>query len=161
MTEKLKALYNNYKDLIVYILVGGITTVAAWSSKFFCGAILYPGLRFPSVRQTTVLNAVENLSGILAAYFPNRWWVFHSKDPRIFPEFLRHFASRLITWGLSYLLNLLTANVLRIEYHFATVLVSAVVVLANYTISKFLVFRKNRARAERGNREEEGEHEEV
>ena len=144
MKEKLRALYSNYKDLIVYILVGGITTLAAWGSKFLCGAILYPGLRFPSVRQTTVLNTVENLAGILAAYFPNRWWVFHSKDPRIFPEFLRHFASRLITWGLSYLLNLLFVNVLHIDYRVTTIIVAVFVVISNYIISKFLVFKKKK-----------------
>ena len=142
MTEKIKALCVKYREFIVYILVGGLTTLVSWGSKFLWGAVFYPGVALPTIGQTTVLNVVENVSGILFAYFPNRKWVFHSRDPKIFPEFLSFVTSRLGTWGLSYVLNVLLTNVLHIEYHITTVLVSIVVVVANYVVSKFFVFRK-------------------
>ena len=91
-----------------------------------------------------VLNVVENLSGILFAYYPNRRWVFQSKNPKILPEFAGFFSSRLGTWGLSYGLNLLLCNVLKMDYRLATVLVSIVVVIGNYVISKFLIFHKQK-----------------
>ena len=142
MIEKIKALCVKYREIIVYILVGGMTTLVSWGCKFLFGAIFYPGVTLPTVAQNTVLSIVENVSGILFAYFPNRKWVFQSKDPNIGREFLGFVGSRLGTWGLSYVLNLLLVNVLHIDYRVTTILVAVVVVISNYVISKFLVFRK-------------------
>ena len=142
MIEKIKALIVKYRELIVYVIVGGLTTVVSWGCKFLWGAVFYPGVTLPSVAQNTVLNIVENVSGILFAYFPNRKWVFQSKDPDIGREFLGFVGSRLGTWGLSYVLNLLFVNVLHIDYRIATIIVAVVVVVGNYVISKFLVFKK-------------------
>ena len=142
MIDKNKALFVKYREIIVYILVGGMTTVVSWGCKFLFGAIFYPGVTLPTVAQNTVLNIVENVSGILFAYFPNRKWVFQSKDPDIGREFLGFGGSRLGTWGLSYVLNLLLVNVLRIDYRISTIIVAVVVVIGNYVISKFLVFKK-------------------
>jgi len=142
MIEKIKALCVKYREIIVYVLVGGMTTLVSWGCKFLFGAIFYPGVTLPTVAQNTVLSIVENVSGILFAYFPNRKWVFQSKDPNIGREFLGFVGSRLGTWGLSYVLNLLLVNVLHIDYRVTTILVAVVVVISNYVISKFLVFKK-------------------
>ncbi|MBQ6273639.1 MAG: GtrA family protein [Oscillospiraceae bacterium] len=144
MIEKIKALCVKHREILVYLIVGGMTTLVSWGCKFLWGAIFYPGVAHPSVGQTTVLNVVENLSGILFAYYPNRRWVFQSKNPRILEEFGGFFVSRLGTWGLSLVLNLLLTNGLNVEYHIATVLVAVVVIIGNYVISKFLIFRKKK-----------------
>ena len=144
MIEKIKALCVKHREILVYLIVGGLTTLVSWGCKFLWGAVFYPGVTHTTVAQTTVLNVVENLSGILFAYYPNRRWVFQSKNPKILPEFAGFFTSRLGTWGLSYVLNLLLSNVWGIEYHITTILVSVVVVIGNYIISKFLVFRKKK-----------------
>ena len=144
MIEKIKALCIKYREILVYIIVGGMTTVVSWGCKFLWGAIFYPGVTIPTVAQNTVLVIVENVAGILFAYFPNRKWVFQSKDPNIFREFTGFVGSRLGTWGLSYVLNLLLTNVLHIDYRITTIVVGVAVVIGNYIISKFLVFRKNK-----------------
>ena len=144
MIEKIKALCIMYREILVYIIVGGMTTVVSWGCKFLWGAIFYPGVTIPTVAQNTVLVIVENVAGILFAYFPNRKWVFQSKDPNIFREFTGFVGSRLGTWGLSYVLNLLLTNVLHIDYRITTIVVGVVVVVGNYIISKFLVFRKKK-----------------
>ena len=144
MIEKIKALCVKYREILVYIIVGGMTTVVSWGCKFLWGAIFYPGVTIPTVAQNTVLVIVENVAGILFAYFPNRKWVFQSKDPNIFREFTGFVGSRLGTWGLSYVLNLLLTNVLHIDYRITTIIVGVVVVVGNYIISKFLVFRKKK-----------------
>ena len=142
MIEKIKALLVKYREIIVYVLVGGMTTLVSWGCKFLWGAVFYPGVTLPTVGQNTVLNIVENVSGILFAYWPNRRWVFRSHDPNIPGEFANFVGSRLGTWGLSYVLNLLFVNVLHIDYRIATIIVAVVVVIGNYVISKFLVFKK-------------------
>ena len=105
MIEKIKALCVKHREILVYLIVGGLTTVVSWGCKFLWGAIFYPGVTKTTVAQTTVLNVVENLSGILFAYYPNRRWVFESRNPQVLQEFAGFFTSRLGTWGLSYALN--------------------------------------------------------
>ena len=144
MIDKIKALCLKHREILVYLIVGGLTTLVSWGCKFLFGAIFYPGVTLPTVAQNTVLSIVENVSGILFAYYPNRRWVFQSKDPDILKEFSGFVGSRLGTWGLSYVLNLLLVNVLHLDYRVATVIVGVAVVIGNYVISKFLVFRKKK-----------------
>ena len=142
MIEKIKALCRKHRESLVYLIVGGMTTLVSWGCKFLFGAVFYPGVTLPTVGQNTVLNIVENVSGILFAYLPNRKWVFQSKEKRILPEFLGFVTSRLGTWGLSLLLNLLFVNVFHIDYRITTIIVAVFVIVGNYLISKLLVFRK-------------------
>ena len=146
--KEIKAFCKKHREILVYLIVGGMTTLVSWGCKFLWGATVYHGVTHPTVGQTTVLNVVENLSGILFAYYPNRRWVFQSKNPKVLQEFAGFFTSRLGTWGLSYVLNLLLCNVLKLDYRIATVLVSVVVVIGNYVISKLLIFRKKKEELE-------------
>ena len=142
MIEKIKALCVKYRELIVYILVGGITTVIAWGCKFLFNILVFGSPALPTLAQNSVLSAVENISGILAAYPLNRKWVFRSSNPRIFAEFVAFAGSRLATWGMSWLLNLLMVNTLHISVYISTVVVGILVVIGNYVISKLFVFKK-------------------
>ena len=142
MIEKIKALCVKYREILVYLIVGGMTTVVSWGCKFLWGAIFYAGVSLPTVGQNTVLSVVENVSGIAFAYPTNRKWVFRSKNPHILAELTGFVGSRAATWVLSYLLNLLFVNVLSIDYRITTVIVGVIVVVSNYVLSKLLVFRK-------------------
>ena len=44
MIEKIKALCVKYREIIIYMIVGGMTTVVSWGCKFLWGAIFYPGV---------------------------------------------------------------------------------------------------------------------
>ena len=142
MIEKLKALCLKYREILVYLIVGGLTTLVSWGCKFLWNALFFGGTALPTVGQNTVLSVVENVSGIAFAYPTNRKWVFRSKNPNILAEMGGFVGSRLVTMLLGYLLNLLCVNVLGVSVFVSTVLVSVVVVIGNYVISKFFVFRK-------------------
>ena len=142
MIEKIKALLVKYREIIVYIIVGGITTVISWGCKFLFNYLVFGAPALPTVAQNSALSTVENVSGILAAYPLNRRWVFRSNNPRILSEFVSYAGSRLATWGLSWLLNLLLVNVLHISLYISTIVVAVVVVVSNYVISKLFVFKK-------------------
>ena len=144
MIEKIKALLVKYREFIVYIIVGGITTVISWGCKFLFNYLVFGAPALPTVAQNSALSTVENVSGILAAYPLNRRWVFRSNNPRILSEFVSFAGSRLATWGLSWLLNLLLVNVLHISLYISTIVVAVVVVVSNYVISKLFVFKKKK-----------------
>lgn len=142
MIEKVKALCRKHREILVYLIVGGLTTVVAWGAKFLWNLVFYGGISDPNALQNTVLSVVENVAGIAFAYPTNRRWVFQSRNPNILAEAGSFVGSRLLTMLLGWLLNLLFTNVLGIPMMVSTVISSVFVVVGNYIISKLLVFRK-------------------
>ncbi|MBQ9686832.1 MAG: GtrA family protein [Oscillospiraceae bacterium] len=142
MIEKIKALCIKYRELIVYVIVGGLTTVVAWGCKFLWNILVFGSPALPTLAQNSVLSLVENVSGILFAYPLNRRWVFQSKNPKIFAEFIQFVGSRVATWVLGWVLNLLMVNVLHVNVYVSTIVVGVVVVVGNYVLSKLFVFKK-------------------
>ena len=86
MIEKIKALCVKHREILVYLIVGGLTTLVSWAAKFLWNAIFYANTVSPTVAQNTVLSIVENVSGIAFAYPTNRRWVFQSRNPHILSE---------------------------------------------------------------------------
>lgn len=142
MIEKIKALWKKHREILVYLIVGGLTTLVSWAAKFLWNFLFYAGTSEPTVVQNTILSVVENVSGIAFAYPTNRKWVFQSKNPNILAEAGSFVGSRLATMGMSWLLNLLLTNGLGVPMMVSTVVSAVFVVVANYVISKLLVFRK-------------------
>lgn len=143
MIEKIKALCVKHREILVYLIVGGLTTVVSWAAKYLWNLAFYGGTPDPTALQNTILSVVENAAGIAFAYPTNRRWVFQSKNPNILAEAGSFVGSRLLTMLLGWLLNLLFTNVLGVPMMVSTVIASVFVVVGNYVISKLLVFRKN------------------
>ena len=145
MIEKIKALCIKHREIIVYLIVGVMTTVVAWAAKILWNIVFYAGTAHPLPVQTTILTIVEFVAGVAFAYPTNRKWVFQSTNPNILKEAAGFVASRLATLGIQMLLNLVLINVLNMNFYLATVLISVVVVVSNYVFSKLLVFWKKKA----------------
>ena len=143
MIEKIKALCVKHREILVYLIVGGLTTVVSWAAKFLWNLAFYGGTPDPTALQNTIRSVVENAAGIAFAYPTTRRWVFQSKNPNILAEAGSFVGSRLLTMLLGWLLNLLFTNVLGVPMMVSTVIASVFVVVGNYVISKLLVFRKN------------------
>ena len=71
MNEKLKALYEKYKDLIPYVIFGVLTTIVNYVSYWLFAHPLGCG--------TVFSTAVAWVLSVLFAYVTNRRWVFHSE----------------------------------------------------------------------------------
>lgn len=141
MIEKLRGFCKKHREILVYLIVGGLTTLVSWAAKFLWNFAFYGGTAAPTVAQNTILSVVENAAGIAFAYPTNRKWVFQSKNPHVLAEAGSFVGSRLLTMLLGWLLNLLLVNVLGISTYIATVVSAVFVVVGNYIISKLLVFR--------------------
>ena len=142
--EKIKSLCVKYRELIVYVIVGGLTTLVSWAAKFAWNFIFYGGTAYPTELQAVILSTVECVAGVAFAYPTNRRFVFQSKDPEIFKECLKFVLSRVSTYLLSVGLNVLLTW-LGVNVYVTTIVAAVAVVIANYVISKLLVFRKKEA----------------
>lgn len=141
MIEKCKALFKKYEEIIVYLIVGGMTTVFSWFWMFLVNIVVFGNPLYPTNLQNFILSTVNWTAGVIFAYPTNRKFVFKSKDPNIFGECGKFVASRISTLILDIvvrqLLGWIGVNV------FVTTIISAVlVIIGNYVFSKLLVFKK-------------------
>lgn len=142
MTEKCKALYRKHEEIIVYLIVGVLTTIVAWTAKFVANALLFRNTMYPTPFENTVLSTINWVAGVIFAYFTNRRFVFKSKKPmrKEAPKFV---LSRVSTWILDIVvMQVLTA--LNINLVVASVISAVLVTIANYVFSKLFVFNKSK-----------------
>lgn len=141
MVEKIKALLIKYREIIVYLIVGGLTTVISWGAKFLFNIIFYAGTAHPTSVQNFILSVVNWVAGVAAAYPMNRRWVFQSKNPHILAEASGFVASRVATLLLDIVVMQILVH-LGMNLYAATVISAVLVIVGNYVFSKLLVFRK-------------------
>ena len=144
MIERIKALCVKYREILVYLIVGVLTTVVSWAAKFLWNFLFYAGTAHPTSLQNTVLSVVNWVAGVAFAYPTNRKWVFRSKNPNILAEASGFVTSRLATLFLDWAVMQLLGNVLGINLYVATFISAVLVVVGNYVFSKLFVFNKKK-----------------
>ena len=147
MIETIKKLLVKYRELIVYVIVGGITTVINWGVSFLLDAFVFDS----SVPlQNTIINVIAWFVAVVASFPMNRKWVFQSKNPNWVGEFFGFTASRLTTLGIEELVMLLCVNVFGISFRISKVFIASVlVIILNYVFSKLFIFnRKEKEKAD-------------
>ena len=132
--QTLKQLFNKYKEIILYVFFGGLTTIVSIGSF----------VAFVEVLKIHPLNA-NVLSWILAvgfAYATNRKWVFGAEKKFRLTELISFYGGRVFTLGVELLLIWIFVSCLDISSTWVKSFAQVVVLIGNYIISKFLIFRK-------------------
>lgn len=138
--EKIKELYVKYEEIIVYLIVGVLTTIVSWTAKFAANALFFDNTMYPTPLENAVLSTINWTAGVTFAYFTNRRFVFKSKKP-MRTEAPRFVLSRVSTWILDVVvMQIFTA--LNINLVVGSVISAVLVTIANYVFSKLFVFRK-------------------
>ena len=128
-----------YREIIVYLIVGALTTIVSWAACFvFERFLLNPDISW----QNALLNTIGWIAGVCFAYPTNRKWVFQSTNPKILKEFGEFAVSRLSTWILDIVIMELTVNVWSMNYWVAKIFIASVLtVILNYVFSKIFIFK--------------------
>lgn len=139
MSEKIKTLFIRYREMIVYLVFGVLTTLV----NILVYWPLHNWLSWPAVSA----NAVAWVVAVLFAFLTNKPFVFRSKDwhPRVlFPELLKFVGCRLASFGFEEVFLAITVDWLSWHGLVMKILAGIAVVIINYVGSKLLVFRKER-----------------
>ena len=142
MIEKIKTLYAKYEEIIVYLIVGVLTTIVSWGAKFLVNALFFHNTMYPTPFENLVLSVVNWTAGVIFAYFTNRRFVFKSHEPmgKEIPKFV---LSRVFTLILdAVVMQVLTA--VGVQLIIATGISSVLVIIGNYVFSKLFVFKKKK-----------------
>jgi putative flippase GtrA len=144
---KLEAFFQFWIDkieIVVYLVVGVLTTIVSWAAKFAFNFIFYAGTAHPTAVQNFILSAVNWTAGVAFAYPTNRAWVFESKDTKIFAECLKFVLSRVSTLVLD-IVVMQVLGALGMNLYAATIISAVLVIIGNYVFSKLFVFNKKKA----------------
>lgn len=150
----IKRMFIKHKEIIMYLVFGVLTTVVSWGSY----AVFESAFK-KAIVDVNVLVAVANVlswvTAVLFAYITNKLFVFESKSFKpttLFKEIGLFVGSRLISgaveWvGVPLLVWIgLNQTIFGVEGMVAKVLVSVIVVILNYILSKLIVFKKEKSK---------------
>ena len=123
-----------YKSIVNYIFFGVCTTLVTYFILYYYGMGVRPA------------NLISITLSILFAYFVNARYVFNSKAvgfKKVFYELAKFFTARLSTlvievFGVEFFIYL------GMNAYLSKFIIQFVVLVANYVISKFLVFTKEK-----------------
>lgn len=142
--EKIINLLKKYREVIMYLIIGGCTTLVNW--------IVYTILISFGVSMT-VCNGIAWFFAVIFAFFTNKIIVFKSKSKEsktLIKEIITFFGSRILSGIIEIFLPEILFNagfdmaIFGIEGAVAKLSVSIIIIVMNYVLSKFLVFGKKR-----------------
>lgn len=139
--KKIIALYKQYEEIINYLIVGVIVTVFTWVIKAILVELCFDvGVAW----QNVVVTALADACGIVFAYFTNRKYVFKSTDPDMKKEFISFSAGRVGTTIFDIVAMVVLVWIFgKASYLVCMIAVSVLVVVLNYVLSKFFVFKEH------------------
>ncbi len=140
----MKELYNKYKEIINYVIVGGLTTVVSLAVYY---ALVLTVLTPDNPVQLQFANVISWIAAVTFAYFTNRRFVFESKTKgeEQTKEVISFYSARLGTLLMDMGIMFVGKTVLHINDKIVKLFVQVVVMVANYVISKLLVFKKSKS----------------
>ena len=133
--KSIKEILLKYKSVILYILFGGLTTLVNIVVYFACSCLKF---------STAASTVTAWLLSVLFAYITNRKYVFGSKSQgvkSVFKEISNFFLSRFATGLLDLAVMLLFVDILNFNGMLIKVISNIVVIILNYVLGKFLVFK--------------------
>ena len=137
--KKIKELYYKYEEIISYLIVGGLTTVVSLATYYL---LVYTILNPKEAVELQIANIISWIASVTFAYFTNRKYVFKTKDKISFKEGSNFYLSRVSTLLLDMLMMYVFVSVLRFDDKIIKLIVQVIVIVLNYVLSKFIVFKK-------------------
>ncbi len=140
--EKVKELYLKYKEIINYIIFGGLTTVVNFVSYFVIAKVFYI--------DEVISNGIAWFISVLFAYVTNKLFVFESKKSgfkEIAVELTSFFLARILS-GICCDVGTFAVmvKVFNINDVVAKIVTQIMVIIMNYILSKLVIFRKSNSR---------------
>ena len=142
--ESFKKLWERYKELILYVFFGGCTTLINIVVYFICRQWL----------QLAVIPAdmIAWLLSVIFAYITNKLFVFESKSWKtsvVVKEVAEFFAARVFSLGVDVALLYVTVEMLDWWELPMKIAANVVVIIINYVLSKWIIFKKDAAKQQK------------
>ena len=137
--SKLKELLVRYKEVILYVIFGGLTTLINIVVYWICRNLIK--------LQVVPSDIIAWILSVIFAYVTNKIWVFESRSTKVavlIREIGEFFAARLFSLGFDVLFLYVTVEKLSWPDLPMKIVANVIVIIMNYLFSKLLIFRKNK-----------------
>lgn len=139
--EKLKELIKKFctKEIMFYAIFGILTTIA--------NIAIFSILTYAFKMNENVANAIAISIAVLIAYFTNKDLVFHSGAQNFkekFIEFCKFILGRAFTMLIEYFGGMLLFKFCPIPEIISKCIITVVVIILNFFISKFFAFKEKK-----------------
>ena len=137
MIDDIKTLYLKNKEIVNYVIVGGMTTIVSLGSYYMC---VITFLNPKNAMQLQIANIISWICAVAFAYITNRKYVFESKNENKVQEVIKFVGARISTLFIDIICMAIFVSLLKINDKFAKLLVQFIVFALNYIFSKLYVF---------------------
>lgn len=129
--------YKKHKSVLLYLFFGALTTFVSILSFFLAGTVLKINVH--------IANTISWVLAVTFAFLTNRVWVFDGKCKTKRDFFIQardFYGGRLATYFVEELILLVFVNLLSFNQDIVKIVAQFVILVLNYIVSKFFVFRK-------------------
>lgn len=133
----LSSLYNKYKEIINYLIFGGLTTLVSIGTYAIFTKIFNIDY--------LISNILSWIIAVLFAFITNKLFVFESKSKDkklVSKEITNFFFFRIVSLGIEMVIMYTFVDLLSINDLITKVIAQVIVILSNYIFSKVFVFKK-------------------
>lgn len=127
------SLFVKYKEIIMYLIIGVLTTIVNISAYYMLHRYI----------DYLISNALAWIVSVLFAYVSNRLYVFKS-NASVTREFTFFIISRLLSGFLDMALMFVFIDFFNSDNFTSKVIINMVVIMFNYIFSKLIVFNMRR-----------------
>lgn len=137
--NKIKELYQKYKEIINYLIFGVLTTVVSLVTYYIC---VFTVLNPDNAIQLQIANVISWIISVAFAYITNRKFVFESNEENKIKEATKFVTSRIATLLMDMVIMCVGVTTLKFNDKIMKLVSQVVVIVMNYILSKLIVFKK-------------------
>lgn len=140
MFGKIWELCLKYKEVILYLVFGGLTTLV--------NIVTYAVFAYVFCTGTVISTAGAWLISVIFAYITNKIFVFESRTDTfalLFKECVSFFGCRLATGIMDVVVMYVSVDLLHFNDIIMKIVSNVLVVVLNYIFSKLFIFKKEEA----------------
>lgn len=134
MITMIKNIFKKHKELVLYLIMGVLATIVSISTYELSMRMLN--------LNALIANVVSWVAAVSFAYFTNRNFVFEKTDEPVLKQAAKFFGGRVGTLLMEEALLWLMIYVICVNASIAKIIAQVFVLVTNYIISKFFVFKK-------------------
>ena len=135
MFNKLFDLYKKYKEIINYLIFGGLTTLISIITYALFAKVFHIDY--------LISNVLSWIIAVLFAYITNKIFVFESKSKKNIKEITSFFFFRVVSLIMEMVILYVFVDMLHIDDLVTKIIAQVIVIVSNYVVSKLFVFKKN------------------
>lgn len=136
--RKINPFYKKYKEQLLYLLFGGLTTVISIVSFWLFGEIFKLNELYA--------NIISWILSVTFAFFTNKIWVFGSStnnSVKFIKQLIEFFLGRLSTLAVEELIIFVFITKLSFNKMIVKIVAQVVIIVLNYILSKIWIFKND------------------